>query len=138
MCAVGAIVLEKGEMVLVRRDREPALGLWSLPGGKVEWGETLREAVVREVHEEAGIDIDVEGVAGFLERIIPDDDGEVRYHFLIVDFWARPRSRDLKAGDDVSDARWVPVGELAEMHLTPGLYEFLQDRGALEGRRPRV
>src|SRR2546426_4747101 len=125
-------------MLLVRRDREPALGLWSLPGGKIEWGETMREAIVREVREETGIDIDVEGVAGFVERIIPDDDGDVRYHFLIVDFWARPRSREVKAGDDVSDARWVQVGELSEMQLTPGLFEFLQDRGALEGRRPRM
>jgi 8-oxo-dGTP diphosphatase len=136
--AVGAIVLERGDLLLVKRDTEPAKGQWTLPGGRVEWGESLREAVVREVREETGIDIDVEAVAGIAERIVPDDEGEVRWHFVILDFWAKPRSRETKAGDDVSEARWVPVGELAEMRLTTGLYEFLQDRGALEGRRPRA
>lgn len=135
--AVGAIVLEKGQMVLVKRDHEPALGQWSLPGGRVEWGETLEEAVAREVREECGIDVDLEGLAGIAERILPDDDGTVLWHFVIHDFWARPRSRDLKAGDDVSDARWVNVKDLGDYTLTPGLYEFLHDRGALEGRIPR-
>ena len=138
VCAVGAIVLEKGEVLLVRRDHAPALGQWSLPGGRVEWGETLREAVAREVREETGIDIDVEGLAGIAERIVPDDDGKIEYHYVILDFWAKPKSRDLTAGDDASEARWVNVADLNDYELTAGLYEFLQDRGALEGRRPRV
>lgn len=137
-CAVGAIVLEKGELLLIRRDTEPARGQWSLPGGRVEWGESLVEACAREVREETGIEIDVEGIAGIAERIIPDDEGEVTYHYVIVDFWARPRAHAVTAGDDASDVRWVPVGDLHEMPLTPGLFEFLQDRGALEGRRPRI
>lgn len=137
VCAVGAIVLEKGALLLVKRNREPALGLWSLPGGRVEWGESLREACAREVREEAGIDVEIEGLAGIAERIIPDDEGDVRWHFVIHDFWAAPRTRELTPGDDVSDAEWVPVDALKDRSLTPGLYEFLQDRGALEGRRPR-
>ncbi|MGZ4127893.1 MAG: NUDIX hydrolase [Actinomycetota bacterium] len=138
VCAVGAIVLEKGEVLLVRRDRAPAMGQWSLPGGRVEWGEALREACAREVHEETGIDVEIEGLAGIAERIVPDDEGTIEYHYVIIDFWARPKSRELTAGDDASEAKWVPVGELTEYELTAGLYEFLQDRGALEGRRPRV
>jgi mutator protein MutT len=138
VCAVGAIVLEKGEVLLVRRNRAPALGQWSLPGGRVEWGETLREAIAREVREETGVDIEVEGLAGIAERILPDDEGKTEYHYVILDFWARPKSRELTPGDDASEARWVPVGELNDYELTAGLYEFLQDRGALEGRRPRV
>ncbi len=138
ICAVGAIVLEKGELLLVRRNHAPALGQWSLPGGRVEWGETLREAVAREVREETGVDIEVEGLAGIAERILPDDEGKIEYHYVILDFWARPKSRELTPGDDASEARWVPVGELNDYELTAGLYEFLQDRGALEGRRPRV
>lgn len=136
-CAVGAIVLERGELLLVKRDREPARNLWSLPGGRVEWGESLREAVTREVREETGVEIEVEGLAGIAERIIPNDEGDVSFHYVILDFWARPKSRDITAGDDAIEARWVDVEELREMSLTAGLFEFLQDRGALEGRRPR-
>lgn len=137
LCAVGAIVLEKGELLLVRRDREPSRGHWSLPGGKVEWGETLRDACAREVREETGIDVDIEGLAGVVERILPNDAGDVEWHYVIHDYWARPRSRDVRAGDDAAEVRWVDVKDLHEMTLSPGLFEFLQDRGALEGRRPR-
>lgn len=138
LCGVGAIVLEKGEILLVKRDRDPGRGEWTLPGGRVEWGESLHEALARECREETGIDVEVEGLAGIAERIVPDDEGEVTHHYVILDFWARPRSRDLEAGDDAADARWFKVEELRELSLTPGLFEFLQDRGALEGRRPRV
>lgn len=138
VCAVGAIVLEKGELLLVKRDREPARGSWSLPGGRVEWGESLMEACVREVREETGIDVEVEGLAGIAERIIPDDDGRIIHHFIIHDFWAKPRAFEVRPGDDVSAVRWVDVQGLQELPLTEGLLAFLQDRGALEGRRPRV
>ena len=138
VCAVGAIVLDHGEVLLVQRNHAPAMGQWSLPGGRVEWGESLREAIAREVREETGIEIDVEGLAGIAERILPDDSGTTEFHYVILDFWAKPRSHDLNPGDDASDARWVPVGELSEYPLTAGLFEFLQDRGVLEGRRPRV
>lgn len=139
ICAVGAIVLEKGELLLVRREHEPARGQWSLPGGRVEWGESLREACAREVREETGIEIDIEGLAGIAERIIPDDEGVIEHHFVIHDFWARPRAKGpLTPGDDAGEARWVNVDELHTIPLTAGLFEFLQDRGALEGRRPRI
>ena len=138
VCAVGAIVQDKGAILLVRRDREPARGMWSLPGGKVEHGESLREALVREVREETGVDVDVDGLIGVAERIIRDDDGAIAYHYVILDYVCSPRSTATKAGDDVSDARWVPVGELADMQLTAGLMEFLADRGVIDGRKVRV
>lgn len=137
-CAVGAIVLDKGALLLVKRDREPARGQWSLPGGRVEPGETLREAIVREVREETGIEIDVDGLIGVAERIVRDDEGAIEYHYVILDYLCVARSTDIRPGDDASDARWVPVGELADMHLTAGLLEFLSDRGVLEGRRLRA
>ena len=136
--AVGAIVIDKGAILLVRRDREPAKGLWSLPGGRVELGETLREAIVREVREETSIDVDVDGLIGAAERVVRDDDGDITFHYVILDYVCTARATDVKPGDDVSDARWVPVGSLADMHLTAGLLEFLADRGVLEGRRLRV
>ncbi len=136
--AVGAIVIDKGALLLVKRDREPARGEWSLPGGRVEVGETLREALVREVREETGVDIDVDGLIGVAERVVRDDDGDIAYHYVILDYVCAARSNALKPGDDAADARWVPVGELGDMHLTSGLLEFLADRGVLEGRRLRV
>ena len=137
-CAVGAIVLDKGTILLVKRDREPAKGQWSLPGGRVETGETLREALLREVREETGVDVEVDGLIGVAERIVRDDEGDVAFHYVILDYVCSPRTTAVKAGDDASEARWVPVGELADMHLTAGLVEFLSDRGVLEGRRLRV
>jgi len=136
--AVGAIVIDKGAILLVKRDREPAKGQWSLPGGRVEIGETLREALVREVREETGIDVDVDGLIGTAERVVRDDDGEIAFHYVILDYVCTPRSTELKAGDDAADVRWVPVSEMADLHLTAGLVEFLADRGVLEGRRLRV
>lgn len=138
LLAVGAIVVDKGALLLVKRDREPARGQWSLPGGRVESGESLREAIVREVREETAIDVDVDGLIGVAERIVRDDDGAIEYHYVILDYLCTPRSTALRPGDDASDARWVPVGELADLHLTAGLLEFLSDRGVLEGRRLRV
>ena len=136
--AVGAIVVDKGAILLVKRDREPARGEWSLPGGRVEMGETLREALVREVREETGIDIDVDGLIGVAERVVRSDEGDIAFHYVILDYVCTARSTGLKPGDDAADARWVPVTDLAEMTLTSGLLEFLSDRGVLEGRRLRV
>jgi ADP-ribose pyrophosphatase YjhB (NUDIX family) len=137
-CAVGAIVLDAGNLLLVKRDREPARGRWSLPGGRVEAGETLREAVVREVREECGIDIVPESLVGIAEWIARDDAGAVEHHYVICDFTAAPRTTAVRAGDDAAEVRWVPVGELSSMTLSDGLLEFLADRGVLEGRKPRV
>jgi mutator protein MutT len=136
--AVGAIVIDKGAILLVKRDREPARGEWSLPGGRVEVGETLREALVREVREETGIDIDVDGLIGVAERVVRDDEGDIAFHYVILDYVCQARTNTLKPGDDAADARWVPVDELSDVSLTSGLLEFLADRGVLEGRRLRV
>jgi ADP-ribose pyrophosphatase YjhB (NUDIX family) len=136
--AVGAIVIDKGAILLVKRDREPAKGLWSLPGGRVEVGESLREALVREVREETGIEVDVDGMIGTAERIVRNDEGDIAFHYVILDYVCTARSVDIKAGDDAAEVRWVPVGEIADLQLTAGLLEFLADRGVLEGRRLRV
>ena len=136
-CAVGAIVLHEGRLLLVKRDREPARGRWSLPGGRVELGETLNEALVREVKEETGIDVDVDGLCGVAERIVRDDDAAIEHHFVILDYYATARTTDLTAGDDAADARWVTMSELPDYALTSGLIEFLADRGILaRGRAP--
>jgi ADP-ribose pyrophosphatase YjhB (NUDIX family) len=137
VCAVGAIVLHEGKLLLVKRDREPARGRWSLPGGRVMLGESLTEAVVREVREETGVDVDVDGLCGLAEWISRGDDTAVDHHYVIIDYYATARSTTLTPGDDAADARWVSMAELPEYELSAGLLEFLADRGILaRGRAP--
>jgi mutator protein MutT len=127
---VGGVAVIDGRLLLVRRGHGPAAGTWSVPGGRVEPGETLHEAVVREVGEETGLRVVVEGFLGFAERIAPD------HHFVLLDFAVRPLDAgDVQpvAGDDAAEAAWVPVDELGDYRLAPGLLEFLVDVAVLEG-----
>lgn len=119
---VGAIIVEDDDLLLVRRAHPPAAGSWSLPGGRVERGETLAEAVVREVAEETGLECVCGEMVGWSEVILDDT------HAVILDFRAHLLERaDPEAGDDASEARWVPLWDVAELRLAPGLAEFLHD-----------
>ena len=118
---VGAVVLKDGHVLLVRRDRPPAAGKWSIPGGLVNLGETTDRAAVREVAEECGLRVRLRGVAGVVDRIISDPDGRVRYHYVLIDYLATPESGDLRPGSDAADCRWVPIGELDHYETTEGL-----------------
>ncbi|HEY3096969.1 MAG TPA: NUDIX hydrolase [Acidimicrobiia bacterium] len=128
--AVGAVVLRDGELLLVRRGHGPAAGEWSLPGGRVRFGEALREATVRETREETGIDVLVERFLGWVERMGAEPEP---YHFVILDFACAPLDPGQApvAGDDAAGARWVPLEELHGLPLVPGLVEFLVDSGVL-------
>ncbi len=123
--AVGAVCVHADALLLVRRGRGPAAGEWAVPGGRVEWGETLHEAVVRETAEETGLEVVVDRFLGWVERL-----GET-YHYVILDFavTALDPARPLVAGDDAAEAAWVPVPELSELRLVGGLHEFLRDVG---------
>ena len=118
---VGAVVLKDGHVLLVRRDRPPAAGKWSIPGGLVNLGETTERAAIREVAEECGLRVRLRGVAGVADRIISDPDGQVRYHYVLIDYLAAPESGDLRPGSDAADCRWVPIGELDHYETTEGL-----------------
>jgi len=123
---VGAIAVDDDLILLVRRGRGPAQGEWSVPGGRVERGETLAEAVVRELREETGLNGVCEGLAGWVERV---GDG---YHYVILDFYVTViEEAEPTAGDDAAEASWVPLSEVADLRLTEGLAEFLHDRGIL-------
>ena len=128
-------------MLLVERAQRPALGRWTIPGGKVEAGERLADAVEREVVEETGLAVNTTRFVGWVERIGPG------YHYVIMDFEASPLAGwnpdmngrpALTAGDDAADARWIEFGELrtpnAEHPLVDGLAEFLEQHGYLDGR----
>ena len=123
---VGAVVVDEEDLLLIRRGRGPAQGEWSIPGGRVEAGELLAEAVVRELLEETGLEGICEDLVGWAERIDPD------HHHVILDFRVTLlERRDPTAGDDAAEAAWVPLSDVAELTLAEGLAEFLHDHGIL-------
>lgn len=123
---VGAIVVDEGDLLLIRRGRGPAQGEWAIPGGRVQPGELLAEAVVRELLEETGLEGICEDLVGWAERIGDD------HHFVILDFRVTLLERsEPTAGDDAAEAAWVPLVDVAELNLAEGLAEFLHDHGIL-------
>jgi len=121
--AVGAVVVHDGRLLLIRRGRGPAAGQWSVPGGRVEWGETLARAVEREVAEETGLSVRCGPFLGWVERM-----GQ-GHHYVIMDFRAEvvggtgvaPR-----AGDDAAEAAWIPLDEVHAVDLVDGMLSFLR------------
>ncbi len=133
--AVSAAIIRAGKVLLVRRARAPAIGLFSLPGGVVEIGETLHEALVREIREETGIAIEPVGLAGFRESIVRDRENLVERHFVILPFAARWIAGEARLNEELSEARWVEPAEIGGLPTTPGLadivaaaFERLRDR----------
>lgn len=108
---------EDRRVLLIRRGQAPLLGEWSLPGGVLECGETLRDAVVREAREETGLLVEVGEMLGVYERVIHDDEGRVRYHYVLLDFLCRMIGGELKAGSDAADVRWFTRDELPPLNL---------------------
>lgn len=124
--AVGAVVTTDDDLLVIRRGHGPAAGEWSVPGGRVERGEMLAEAVVREVREETGLEAICGELLGVVERF--DDD----HHFVILDYRATVLERlEPVAGDDAAEARWVPLADVAELRLVEGLAEFLHEHGII-------
>jgi ADP-ribose pyrophosphatase YjhB (NUDIX family) len=124
--AVSAAIIRDGKVLLVQRARPPAQGLYSLPGGVVELGETLTEAVVREVREETSLAIEPVALAGFREAIGRDAEGRIERHFVILPFAARWRSGEPRLNHELSDARWMQPTELTGLPTTPGLAEIVR------------
>ncbi|MEM9563012.1 MAG: NUDIX domain-containing protein [Actinomycetota bacterium] len=119
--AVGAVVIHDGRLLLIRRGRGPAVGQWSVPGGRVEPGEHLAAAVEREVREETAIEVTCGRLVGWVERLGHD------HHFVILDFLAELiGSPEGTAGDDASEMAWVPLERLPEVDLVDGLLDFLE------------
>lgn len=117
ICGVGVVVRKDDAVLLIQRGREPRLGEWTVPGGAVELGESLRDAARREIREECGIEIELAEVVEAFEWLSRDDAGKLKYHYIIVDFVGTYAAGILRAGDDVMDARWVTPGELGKYAL---------------------
>lgn len=113
---VGGVIVRDGLVVLVKRAHEPRRGEWSLPGGRVELGETLVDAVRREVLEETGLEVEVGALVELFDRVHRRGE-RVQYHFVIADFLCHPRGGALRAGDDALDVAWVAVDALAGYHV---------------------
>jgi ADP-ribose pyrophosphatase len=123
---VGAIIVCNGKILLEKRRGEPGKGKWSVPGGLVELGERAEDAVVREVKEETGLDVANPELIDVVDNIVRDENGEVKYHFVIIDYFVRLKGGELRAADDAAELRWVPLDEAEKYDLTKTFRAFLQ------------
>lgn len=130
MLGVGALVFESAReplrILMIERGTEPFKGWWSLPGGMVETGETLEQAVRREVREETGLDAGELRFLQVFERITPDEAGRTEYHFVLADYICVPAGGQLRAGDDAAEARWMTEAELDGIRITEGTVEVIR------------
>jgi 8-oxo-dGTP diphosphatase len=123
---VGAVAVDADRLLMIRRGHEPGAGEWSVPGGRVESGELLAEAVVRELGEETGVEGVCGELVGWVERFHGDD------HYVILDFRVSVlEGTEPVAGDDAQEARWIPLADVAELNLVEGLAPFLHERGII-------
>ena len=135
---MGALILDGDRVLLVERGNAPLAGYWSLPGGCVETGERLEDAVVREVFEETGLRVTAGEIATVFERIMPDSAGECEYHYVLVDFYCTVEGGELRPGDDSSSVRWFDMDRLGELTMTAGTREVIESCCARRTTYPRV
>jgi ADP-ribose pyrophosphatase YjhB (NUDIX family) len=135
--AVGGIVVNRGKVLLVRRGREPNRDLWTLPGGAVRLGEGLREALTRELEEECGIAVEIGEVVEVLDQVHYDQEGRVRYHYVIIDFLVSWRAGRLTPASDILEARWLDPASLKGFSLTEGLTQVVEKALSLRRRQRR-
>ncbi|MGA7292754.1 MAG: NUDIX hydrolase [Terriglobales bacterium] len=136
LVGVGAIIVEalsnhhgdpqaEPRVLLIRRGTQPLLGEWSLPGGVLECGETLRAGVIREAREETGLIVETDEMLGIYERIVPAGDGRIRYHYVLIDFLCHQVGGNLQADSDAAEVRWFTREELAALNLAPDTNEVV-------------
>jgi 8-oxo-dGTP diphosphatase len=120
LVGVGAIILRDDQVLLVQRGSEPSYGKWSVPGGLVELGESLQDAIMREVREEVGLEVQVRDLVVALDRVIPDQEGRIEYHYILLDFLCECNQGEPSPASDVMDCAFVPISSLAHYDLTRG------------------
>jgi len=124
---VGAITIHEGRVLLVKRGAEPSRGLWAIPGGTLELGETLQECAAREILEETGITIKVGACIYVFDYFERDDGGKIKFHFVIVDFAGEYISGEPKGEDDAEDARWLTPEELRKLPVAKNTMVALKE-----------
>jgi 8-oxo-dGTP diphosphatase len=120
LVGVGAILLDRDRILMAQRGKEPLKGWWSLPGGALETGESLRDAICREVREETGLEVEPLGVFEIFERILRDAQGALEYHYVLIDYMCRITGGELRPGDDVCRVEWVRRRDLGARQITEG------------------
>src|SRR4030095_16229715 len=123
VCAVGAIVFRGDAVLLIQRGKPPAQGKWSIPGGAVRLGETLEDAVIRELREEVKLEVRPVGVGKGIDRIYTDSEENIGYHYVIIDYVCEAGTGQPQAGSDASDAGFVEIEKLDDMDMTEGTAE---------------
>jgi ADP-ribose pyrophosphatase len=131
LVGVGAVVIENGQILMIRRSKEPSKGKWSIPGGMVELGETLYEAASREVNEECSIKIRIKRVLDATDTILRDDNGRIKYHFILVDMLAGYVSGEVKAQSDAEECRWFTPEEIKGLDIPPSLRDMFKRQNIL-------
>ena len=124
--AVGVVVVRDGKMLLIQRGKEPGRGLWAVPGGMVELGETSREAAAREAFEETGLTVEVGEVVWIADAVVHDEQGLIRYHNVIVDFLATAPTGEPQCADDAMDVRWIGPDDLSDITVTRSMWPLLE------------
>lgn len=123
---VGALILRRDAILLVERGKAPLKGYWSLPGGVLEVGEVLEDAIRREVREETGLDVKPVTVFEIFERIMRDAKGRAEYHYVLIDYLCKVTGGELRAADDASGAAWIRRRDLGQYKVTEGTVEVIE------------
>jgi len=127
LVGVGAVAIKDGRILLIKRAFEPSKGKWSIPGGLVEMGETLSDACAREMEEETGIKIQVLELINAYDMIVPDEAGKMKYHYVLIDFLARPVGGTERSSVEVLEMKWVTYEEAKQMEMTNSARKALQE-----------
>ncbi len=124
---VGAVIIQDGKIVLIKRGNEPSKGKWTIPGGLVELGESLEAAVIRETKEEVCLDVDNPSLIGVVDNVDLDEQGKVKYHYVIIDYLVRVIAGTIQAASDAAELRWVLFDEVESYNLTASFRLFFRN-----------
>jgi mutator protein MutT len=123
---VGAVIIKDGKILLEKRKNEPGKGKWSIPGGLVELGESVEQTVIREVKEETGLEVEKPEHIDVVDNVVRDENGKVKYHFVIIDYFVKLKGGTLEARSDAEELRWVAFDEVEKYDLTITFRAFFQ------------